>query len=109
MSDETEVRVGDDSTVKEGILEGFGFTIGHIVIGVAAFFVLFQIPLVQYLAVVLGGSVVFIGLAQLVYVIPLCISCRRSAEMAKMKGHIVWASLVLLLNGACWAAVGSPW
>ena len=43
-----------------------------------------------------------IGIAQLIYVIPLVIWLRRKRKWGLMKGVIIGAVLTALLNGGCW-------
>lgn len=50
-----------------------------------------------YLYALLG-----IGIAQLIYVIPLIFWLRRERKWGIMKGVIIGAVLTALLNGGCW-------
>ncbi len=43
-----------------------------------------------------------IGIAQLVYIIPVAILLARKREWEKMKGVILGAVITALLNGGCW-------
>jgi heme/copper-type cytochrome/quinol oxidase subunit 4 len=44
----------------------------------------------------------FIGLTQLVYIVPLCIYLQRKGKWNWMKGIIIGACITALLNGGCW-------
>ena len=107
MNENTEIEQVDGSTLAEGLVTGLVYTLGYIILALVTAGLLAEVKIFQSLAIVIGGSTLFIGLAQLIYVVPLCISCRRNGKMAKLKGHIVWASVVLLLNGTCWASMGN--
>jgi phosphotransferase system glucose/maltose/N-acetylglucosamine-specific IIC component len=50
---------------------------------------------------ILLASLFFIGFAQLVYVIPVCIWLKRRQKRELMKGVIIGAVITPLLNGGC--------
>jgi hypothetical protein len=47
-------------------------------------------------------SLLGIGIAQLIYVIPAIIIIRRRRHWAVLKGVIIGAVITALLNGGCW-------
>lgn len=59
---------------------------------------LIQIPLA---AGSLGISLIFLGISQLLYVIPAVLIARRKARPGIAKGLIIGAALTFLLNGTC--------
>lgn len=59
---------------------------------------------------VLLAPVIFIGLAQLIYVLPIVLILKRKEEFTMMKGVIIAGVITALLNGGCWLMVGvSSW
>jgi predicted transporter len=50
----------------------------------------------------LGG----LGVLQLLYVVPRSLSLQRRQRWARLKGVIVAAVIVALLNGGCWVILG---
>jgi ABC-type Fe3+-siderophore transport system permease subunit len=64
-----------------------------------------QIPIAVILAVIQADffltPLMFIGLSQLVYIIPAIIRYRRKGESETVKGLIAGASVTFLLNAAC--------
>ncbi len=54
-------------------------------------------------------SIVFvaaaIGLAQLVYILPICIYLKRKRKWNWIKGIIIGACITALLNGGCWLLI----
>jgi hypothetical protein len=46
-------------------------------------------------------GVAFIGVVQLLYLIPLAIVCRRRREPAMLKGIIIIGSITFLLSATC--------
>jgi hypothetical protein len=45
----------------------------------------------------------FIGVGQLLYVVPLAYSTWKKQRKGFLKGLIIGASLTLMLNAACWS------
>lgn len=48
-----------------------------------------------------GIFLMFIGLSQLIYVLPLIIYCHRKRRRRLLQGLIIGASIVFLLNASC--------
>jgi len=48
-----------------------------------------------------------IGIAQLIYIIPVAFLIARQREWEKMKGLILGAVITALLNGGCWLLFAS--
>ena len=48
-----------------------------------------------------GGALRFVGLVQLVYLIPIALYFRRRQQPQTIKGLIIIASITFLLNAAC--------
>ena len=65
-----------------------------------------------FLMVVIALSFTFwlvcIGVLQLVYIVPIISSYRKRGETETMKGLIIAAAIVLLLNAACDGFI-NPW
>ncbi len=60
----------------------------------------FAVVLFHCIWIVFPTAVFFIGVAQLVYVVPLIIKCRKNKPM--LSGIGVAAGITFLLNSACW-------
>jgi hypothetical protein len=50
-------------------------------------------------------TIPFIGLIQLVYVIPEVLRLKKQQRWGKMKGVIIGAVITALLNGSCWLSL----
>ena len=48
------------------------------------------------------GVIMFLGVVQLVYMIPAILIARMGGHRALAKGLIIGAAVTLLLNGTCW-------
>lgn len=46
-----------------------------------------------------------IGIFQVVYIIPYSVKLKRDGNIGMMKGLIIGAVIVALLNGACWISL----
>ncbi|MFH7027546.1 MAG: hypothetical protein ACHBN1_19630 [Heteroscytonema crispum UTEX LB 1556] len=87
--------------VLTGIFLVFGMHIAAIIIGsvllylasVLAIFAMSQILLMAF---------IFIGVTQLLYVIPLVVILIRQRKWGLMKGVIIGTVITALLNGGCW-------
>jgi hypothetical protein len=64
-----------------------------------------------YIGISLGGIFFFpvggIGIFQLIYIVPYAIKLKREGKFTRMKGLIIGAVIVTLLNGACWLSFSS--
>ena len=76
----------DTSSVGGGVLIGFAL---------------------QALLIVFLPAIVFVGVAQLVYIVPAYLIARGSGKFARAKGILIAASIVFLLNAACFAMLAS--
>ncbi len=63
---------------------------------------IFQVFGWNILIMFVGITVPFIGIVQLLYVIPLAIHLKRQQKVETMKGVIIGAIITILLNGGCW-------
>ncbi len=63
---------------------------------------IFQVFGLNILIMFVGITVPFIGIVQLLYVIPLAIHLKRQQKVETMKGVIIGAVITLFLNGGCW-------
>ena len=59
------------------------------------------IPMPAWLATLIFVSVFGIGIAQVVYVVPLCLWLRKRRLYPTMKGVVTGAVITFLLNGGC--------
>ena len=64
---------------------------------------LIQIPLG---IVTLLIAPIFVGVSQLVYMLPAIFIARKHNETAKAQGLIIGVSVIFLLNAACWGVMG---
>ncbi len=67
-------------------------------VGIALLFHLVQIPLAL---LTLFMSLIFLGLTQLIYIIPAIIIYKRKGRPGVVKGLIIAAAITFLLNAAC--------
>ncbi|HZS04649.1 MAG TPA: hypothetical protein VFD58_07425 [Blastocatellia bacterium] len=67
-------------------------------LGLTALLHLIQIPLVP---ITMFISLIFLGLSQLIYIIPAIIICRSKGRPGMVKGLIIGAAITFLLNAAC--------
>lgn len=86
---------------KGSIGAGLGLTLlFHVVVVIVMFSILSTAPDEEGLAVV-AYPFMFMGLSQLVYMIPAILICRRRGSTETAKGMIIGASITFLLNAAC--------
>jgi hypothetical protein len=98
-------RYSDAVQILGGAAEVFGVNIGLIAL---IFFIGSLVEnAVPSVGMLLLYSLMGIGLLQLIYVIPRVLFLKRQARWAKMKGVIIGAVIVALLNGGCWFILGS--
>lgn len=100
--------MNDRSGVANFILGFISVFVGHFLGGVLLYVlaeIFSTVAPVLYRSQALGTLVFFlifgIGIAQLIYVLPLCIWLRRRRLFSTMKGVITAAIITLLLNGSC--------
>jgi Na+/proline symporter len=55
--------------------------------------------------IVAAAAVLFIGVSQLLYIVPAVVIARRRGRPGLAKGLIIGAALTFLLNSACWFVV----
>jgi hypothetical protein len=67
-------------------------------IGLALLLHLIQVPLALLTTFI---SLIFVGLSQLVYIIPAIVVYRREGRSGMVKGLIIVAAITFLLNAAC--------
>ena len=76
--------------------------------GILLGLVLHGVLLVTMVVPVFGFMLLmFIGVSQLVYIIPACVIYARQGRRDMVKGLIIAASITFLLNAACWGALTS--
>ena len=73
-------------------------------VGVALLLHLIQVPLMLVTAAI---SLIFIGLSQLIYIIPAIVIYNRRNRPGVVKGLIIIAAITFLLNATCTALVFS--
>jgi hypothetical protein len=81
------------------LLLNAGVAIAFIVIGMLSASVYAPLFSIAFVAL-------FISLAQLAYILPICIYLHRKGQSNWMKGIIVGACITVLLNGGCWILLG---
>ena len=87
---------------RGSIWGGLGLTfMFHFVVQVSTLFILFAIVTGERYLEVSTLPLRYIGLSQLVYMIPAILIARRKSETETAKGLIIGASITLLLNAAC--------
>jgi hypothetical protein len=96
------------SGIIKGIFIAFGLNIAAVIS-----LVLLAGLLGQILGNLIGTPTIFaiagIGIFQVLYIIPYGIMLKRQRQFAMMKGVIIGAVIVVLLNGACWLSVTSAY
>jgi hypothetical protein len=81
---------------------GLGLTIMfHVIVQVPTFFLLIAIASGEWSLELPIRAVTYIGLTQLVYMIPAVLFSRHRGESETAKGLIIGASITFLLNAAC--------
>ena len=87
---------------KGSIRAGLGLTLlFHFVVQVSLLFILGWIVTAEQGLELTILPVMYIGLSQLVYMIPAILIARRKGETETAKGLIIGASITFLLNAAC--------
>jgi hypothetical protein len=85
-----------------GIIGGYFTALALSILVFSAFF---------YIGISLGGifflPVGAIGIFQVLYIIPYAMKLKRQGKLARMKGLIIGAVIVALINGACWLSFSS--
>ena len=79
------------------IMHCFVFMIGSVIFGLVI-----NTPLAIMAAHIAIVSIFGIGVAQLIYVVPLIIYLVRCKAWGLMKGAIIGAIFTVLVNGGCW-------
>lgn len=95
LSPAVEIMIGAIATIMLNV----GMTITFIVVGMLSASVYAPLFSIAFVAP-------FIGLAQLVYILPICIYLQRNDQWNWMKGIIIGACITFLLNGGCWIVLG---
>ena len=87
---------------RGSIWAGLGLTVAlHFVIQVPTVFILGFITRGERALYLTFLPLMYVGLSQLVYMIPAILIARRKGESTTAKGLIIGASLTFLLNCAC--------
>lgn len=84
-----------------GIFLLVGMHILAILVGAVITWIFVTVQVYGMASLMLAG-VLGIGIAQLLYVIPVILWLRRQRKWGLMKGVIIGAVLTALLNGGCW-------
>jgi hypothetical protein len=95
-------RQSEPVQIIEGMLEVFGVNVGLIML----IFLLASIW--NTVASTILWSLMGLSVLQLIYVVPRSLSLKRQQRAARLKGVIVAAVLIALLNGGCWLFL-KPW
>ena len=87
---------------KGSISAGLGLTlVFHLLAQVPTFFLLLLIVTGEEGLILAFGPLMYIGLSQLLYMIPAVLIFRRRGDTETAKGLIVGASITFLLNATC--------
>ncbi len=86
MSARTDTRRDEDRREAREVWRGLGWTLALHLLGQA---------------LMLGIGLMWIGVSQLVYLVPCAVIFRRKRRPGVVKGLILGAALTLLLNVAC--------
>ena len=97
----TGISAKSMSNEKGSVGLGLAFCWGLNIVQVMAAWVLIFVVMPVGL-VLLGG----IGLAQLAYIVPLCLRYKAKGKTDFVKGMIIAASITALLNVGCWTTAG---
>ncbi|PSB04272.1 hypothetical protein [Merismopedia glauca] len=89
--------------IFNGIVIAFGFNI------IAAGTLFFLAASIGQISAILAQMCLFaiagIGIFQVLYIIPYAMKLKRDGQIAMMKGLIIGAVIVALLNSACWLSL----
>jgi hypothetical protein len=89
--------------IFNGIVIAFGFNI------IAGFFLLLLAGILGQISAILTQffllAIASIGIFQVVYILPYALKLKREGQFGMMKGVIIGAVIVALLNGACWLSL----
>jgi hypothetical protein len=93
--------------IFNGIVIAIGFNI------IATLTLFFLAPLFTQIFGLIGAiltqicffGIAGIGIFQILYIIPYILKLNRDGNFAMMKGVIIGAVIVALLNGACWLSL----
>lgn len=95
---------------KGNLWAGLGLTIVfHVLAQVPTFFLLLAIATSDRGLSLAVLPVMYIGLSQLIYMIPAILLLRRRGDAETVKGLIIGASLTFLLNATCNGLLFSNW
>jgi len=83
---------------KGNVWAGLGLTAALHLLQVPIFFILYAIPRVEYGAFL---PLIFLGVSQLVYMLPVILFLKKRGDNETVKGLIIGASITFLLNAAC--------
>ena len=109
MNDETRER-GSGRDIAKGIACCFTLNLLHL--GIAWLSLLYANDLGSRFIFAVG-LIVWFGVVQFVYVLPMVLVLRRSRPNVA-KGMLIWACIVFLLCAACWGSISfvsgdRPW
>ncbi len=88
-------------SVTKGI--GLGIMVSFLGPAVIAFLLGFGPSTLEWLFVPL----LFIGVAQLVWMVPIVLVFRSKGETETVKGVVIVAAVVAILNASCWGLLGN--
>lgn len=99
-------RRDDFPSIILGILLLFGMHVAAVIIGSMVAIIANSLKLNNIAGLFIYGFV-GLGLAQVLYVIPVVIWLKRRQSWGLMKGVIIGAVMTALLNGGCWLLIFS--
>jgi hypothetical protein len=91
---------------KLGVDAGLGMAVALNGGAVLILFALIAAPEIGYY---FTAAVPFLGVVQILYMVPAVIIARRRDQPNVAKGLIIGAVVTFLLNAACWALFTGPW
>lgn len=99
-------------SLARGILMAIGLGVGALVLLVGTLPLAYLIPgvgvLYEWLGILFIGGATFIGVTQLLYIVPLVLQAQRAGQAEYAKGLMIGASLLFVLNAACTFLIFNP-
>jgi hypothetical protein len=99
-----EVSTNNHGSFFRGLGIGFGSLLVYVFLAWGCGAALNSVPRLQTVSGLVLGSLMFVGLVQFLYIVPLAFRARRAGRPNEVKGLLTAASVVVLFNATCWYA-----